>query len=330
MTRILLVETASPKRVRRTAELILKGGIYPDPQLTILCTQDKKTAAYFQEISGVEVLSLIPKRKRALLAQLRGARFDVMRVFWTGEKKYRRMKLLAWKAGIRPVDVEIGDSSVFRLTWKALLRFVQFRGSHPLPKDHYEFVEIETQDRAAEYYEGERILIIQSAAPPQVLRALEILKERRLFRDPRYTLLCRQDPEISRRFQGHPMLYKIRTHRETQGAWSHLRWLRRERFDGVVVFFTGDPSYWKVKYFAFLLGARHTLVFNENYDCFFFSWRAWLTLLAHRFGERSRVGGSPRWTRHVRSLLFVLTKLILFPFRLAWLMLVWLRLRLAN
>jgi hypothetical protein len=95
----------------------------------------------------------------------------------------------------------------------------------------------------------------------------------------------------------------------------------------VVVFFTGDPSYWKVKYFVFLLGARLKLIFNENGDCFFFALRPWLGLLAHRMWRKSRPGFRPRWTHQLKALALLLTKLILLPFRFAWLLLVWARLR---
>jgi hypothetical protein len=123
------------------------------------------------------------------------------------------------------------------------------------------------------------------------------------------------------------MLERVITHSETRQAWKHLRKLRREHFDVVVVLFTGDPSYWKIKYFAFLLGARHTVIFNENDDCFFFSWGTWLSLLAYRMGARSRPGSQPQWTYRARFFAVCLVKALLFPLRFVWLVLVWLRLR---
>ncbi len=127
------------------------------------------------------------------------------------------------------------------------------------------------------------------------------------------------------------MLQSIQTHTEARDTWTHLRAFRRERYDAVVLFLTGDPSYWKVKYFAFLLGARHKVVFNENNDCFYFTVRDWLALLAHRIGERSQVSALPRWswTHQAWVMLFMATKLLLLPFRFVWLLLVWIRLRSA-
>ena len=67
--RILVVETASPKRVRRTVEEILAGGA--EPELTILCGADPATAAYFSEIPGIRVVSLPEKNSGGTYAENR-------------------------------------------------------------------------------------------------------------------------------------------------------------------------------------------------------------------------------------------------------------------
>ena len=327
MTRILLVETASPSRVRKKAQEFLARGPGTDTDITILCCDDLKTIQYFSNVSGVRVIALRRHGERAILNDLNKNYFDIVHTFWTGEKKYRRMKLLALRLRAKLTRVDIGDGGEFRLTWKAFIRHSLFRWKHPLPTDHWEFVPPENAPVTEEYYEGERILIIQSADPVYVLRALEVLRERRLFRSPRYTIFCRNQPEIVRHFKGHPLIHNILIHSETRDSWKHMRDLRRERFDAVVVLFTGDHSYWKIKYFAFLLGARHKLIFNESLDCFFFSLNGWLALMSHRLGEQSRREIRPRWAYSTRFALFLSLKCVIFPFRFLWLLLVWLRLR---
>lgn len=339
MTRILLVETASPQRVREKAEKILAGGIYREPEVTILCSEDPKTIHYLGEVPGVQVVPLRVESRSRILEGLSRRNFDVLHVFWTGEKKYRRMKLIALRLKAKATDVDIGDGSVFRLTWKAIIRHWQFRLAHPLPTDHWKLVpppeapvkpeKPEYIPEKPEYFEGQRILLVQSAEPQYVLQALEQLKDGRLLRNPRYILFCRNRPEVVKHFKNHPMIHQIRMHSEARGSWKHLRSLRKERFKTVVVFFTGDPSYWKIKCFAFLLGARHKLIFNEHNDCFFFNLGDWLALLAHRMEERSRLGVQRRWTFQARTILFLLIKVLLIPFRFIWLLLVWLRLRAA-
>jgi len=179
-------------------------------------------------------------------------------------------------------------------------------------------------------HEGERVLILQSADPRYLLKALDQLKEKPLFHNPCYALFCRNQPEVVRSFLGHPMLSMIWTHSETRNSWRHLRDLRRQKFDALVLFMTGDPSYRKVKLFPFLLGVplRHTLIFNEGLDCFFFNLDQWRTLVSYRIRERlhSPVGGH----YETNGLMPLMLKLAILPFRFLWLLLVWLRLRLAG
>jgi hypothetical protein len=327
MTRILLVETASPKRVRRKAEEILAVEIYPNPEITILTNDHPRIVQYLRETQGIRVIAIDRDKRRQMLRALRRERFDILYVFWTGEKRYRRNKLLAMRMNAAVIEVDIGDEHRFHLSWKNLLRFCLIRWKYPLPSDHYDFYQRWADQEDVDPHEGEKILVIQSAEPPYVLAALEKLDRDPLFQNPRYTLFCRNKPEITRHFIGNPMLHEVRTHSETSNTWDHLRQLRRDRYDAVVVFFTGDPSYWKIKYFAFMLGARHKLIVNENNDCFFFSWGAWLALMAHRMGEKTRRERPPRWTYQLRLVFFLMAKIAVFPLRFLWLLLVWLRLR---
>ena len=329
MTRVLLTQTASARRVRAKARKILSGEPYPEPALTILCAPDDVTVKYFRQLPGADVVPLEQAGRRRILAGLRRRRFDVMVTFWTGEKRYRRTKAAVLGLA-RSTDVDIGDNGNFRLTWRAFLRFWLFRLRHPLPADHARFVLYDGDDDELTGEPMERVLVIQSAEPRLVLRGLEHLERSPIFRNPRYTLFCRNRPEIVSSFQGHPLFAAVRTHSETRGAWKHWRELRSENFDAVVVFFTGDPSYWKIKYFAFLLGARHKVIFNEHNDCFFVEWRTWVSLLARRIGALSEAGGDLPWRYQAQATVSWVLKLTLLPFRFAWLLLVWLLLRRAG
>jgi hypothetical protein len=374
MRRVLLVETASPGRVRKKAEEILDGGLYCSPDLTILCRDNPQSVLELSGVKGAHIIPLSENRKDRILDELKCRAFDVVYAFWTGEKQYRKMKLDALRIPARYRDIDIGDGHVFRLTAGSFVRFLLIRWKHPLPTDHGEFVDrrpepareepkVETEaaaelrsrglgeapptgppasfhrtpaeeqssrqedSRKPERPHGERVLIIQSAEPRYLLHTLERLREQPLFREPRYTLFCRNKPEVIRHFKDHPMLSRVITHSELKGAFQHWSELRRERFDAVVAFFTGDPSYWKIKYLAFLLGARHKVIFNENSDCFFFSWRAWFSHLSYRLARRGSQGVEAPLAAQARALAIPTIKLVLFPFRFLWLLLVWLWLR---
>jgi hypothetical protein len=321
MMRILLVETASPKRIYHKVEEILKTNVNSNPEIALLCREKNRKA--FSGLSGVEIYSVAFHKEHTALKRLNEKKFDMIFAFWTGEKEYRRMKLLALRLRAKRILITSGDGNEFLLTWKAICRHAIFRWQHPLPADHWDFV--------APQYATKRVLIIQSAEPAYVLKALDLLKEGSLFRNACYTIFCRNQPEVVASFRGHPMLHRLLTHSEARDSWKHLKALRRQKFDAIVLFMTGDPSYRKIKLFAFLLGVplRHLLIFNETIDCFFFSWNQWWALLSHRIRARSHLGvGSSR--NPAIQVISVTTKSVLLPFRFLWLLLVWVRLRLFG
>jgi hypothetical protein len=320
--RILLVQTASPKRVRAKAEEILAGGVYENPELTILCAAEPKTRDLFGDLPA-EVVGIDSKTRKDVAARIRAARFELVYVFWTGERQYRATKLLALRLGQKQTYVDIGDGGVFRLTAKALVRFWIFRARRRLPSDHYIYVAQPERPSQPARHPGEHVLVIQSAEPLHLLRTLDSFAQKPLFRNARYTLFCRNRPEVVKQLGAHPLLHEIITHSETRGACAHLLALRRRRFDAVVFFLTGDPSYWKIKWFALLLGTRHKVAVNENNDCFYFGLAAALSLMGHRAGERSRMGVQARWTQQLQIPAFLIVKLVVFPFRFLWLLVIW-------
>jgi len=333
MTRILIVETASPGRIHHKLGQILESGVYPKPEISLLCRPGA-----LQEFSGlrnVKVYTLTTGRKLRIPRELDRKRFDFLYVFWTGEKEYRGMKLLSLRIKAGATYITAGDGNEFRLTWKAVCRHGIFRWRHPLPSDHYDFV-IPPQPGALElekkYTAGERVLILESAEPNFIYNILARLEDKPLFRNPEYTLFCRNRPEAVKTFQEHPMVDQILTHSETRGSWRHLKNLRRRKFDAIVLFMTGNPSYRKIKLFAFLLGVplRRILIFNESLDCFFFNWNQWLALVSHRVNDRPRLDIKIKGIHHLAPPISSATKLVLFPFRFLWLLLVWARLRISG
>jgi hypothetical protein len=331
MTRILLIETASPKRICEKARQILSTGVYPNPEISILCNE--KTSHAYGSLAGVKIYALSEQSKYLQTVEqgLARSNFDLAFAFWTGEKQYRWWKLLGLRLWVKEKYILSGDGNEFRLTWKAIIRHMLFRRKHRLPTDHWDYVTRETEaESEAEAFrpEGEKVLLIQSAEPVYLLESLDRLKP--LFVNPIYTVFCRNHPETVRHLRGHPMLSRIITHSETRGSWQHLRALRRQHFHTIVLFLTGNPSYRKVKLFAFLLGGRRILIFNEFCDCFFFNWSQFLALISSRFQGQPRPALNSKWSQSTRILVSLILKSVLFPFRFLWLLLVWFRLRIAG
>ncbi len=136
-----------------------------------------------------------------------------------------------------------------------------------------------TPGKTAAGMRRENVLIIQSAEPDHVLRVIDHLKDFPLFHNPHYTVFCRDYPEILKHFVGHPMLHRVLPHTKSRGWLKHLVNIRRSHYDAVVVSFTGDPSYWKIKCFSFLTGARLRLIFDQKSNGFYLSWPAWFALM---------------------------------------------------
>jgi hypothetical protein len=327
MTSILLVETAAPKRVRKKVSEILEGDIYRDPKITVLCRQKPETIQQLSEIPGIQVIPLPSGGSRQVLAELNKKNFDVVQAFWTREKKYSRMKFLALriKSGISMIDM--GDGGNWRLTGRFVIRYHYYRLWHPRPNDYYRYVPRQERLQARDHHDGDRVLILQTASKDQMLLGLERLAQTTIFHNPLYYVFCRNHSDVERAFKNHPLIHEVWAHSEMRDVWKHLRFLRRQRFEGLIVFFTGDPSYTKMKYFAFLVGARNKIIFNEHFNCFLFSPGRWFSFLARRFAEHWLESKSLSWHYQTRRLLFLCLKVVLLPFRFAWLLLVWLRLR---
>jgi hypothetical protein len=342
--KILIVQSAHPERVLRAFERLREGHVFAHPSYTLFCRHRPEILDFFRDhpmLAAIRGHSGVRSAWRNLRG-LRREKYDGLVLFFTGEPDHWKITLLAFLLGVPNKLIFKENNDYFLFTWKAAFSLIRQRlwsrlkmvcrngmlrartwlkwpfGRRPRPP-----VPAEEQ----EWYPGERILLLQSAHPPCVLRALDRLGQVPLFHNPRYTLFCRDYPEVREQFQLHPMLYEIRLHSKTQNSWTHLRRLRHERFDAVVLFMTGDRGYWKIQCFAFLLGARHKVIFNENNDCFYFTWRAWFRLLAHRTATRSKLSTHASWTSPITGLLLFLVKLLLLPFRFVWLLMVWLHLR---
>jgi 2-polyprenyl-3-methyl-5-hydroxy-6-metoxy-1,4-benzoquinol methylase len=137
----------------------------------------------------------------------------------------------------------------------------------------------------------EKILVIQSADIDLVARAITAIKSKGLFQQPKITLFCRNDTRSLKYAQQTANVDEYVPHVQAQNAVQHLRELRRRRYDVCVLFLTGDPSYAKIKYFAFLTGAKRILIFNENLDCFYFTWKSFAKFLAARMRALSQKSG---------------------------------------
>src|SRR5512145_2167114 len=93
MKRILLVETASPRRVLHTVRQILDTDLHSQPDICVLCRESSRSV--FAKQAGLTIIPCADPSEPSFIKKINSNGFDVLYAFWTGEKDYRRMKLLA-------------------------------------------------------------------------------------------------------------------------------------------------------------------------------------------------------------------------------------------
>jgi ADP-heptose:LPS heptosyltransferase len=338
---ILVVQSAHPDRVLQVLQALAGKSVFTNPRYTLLCRNEPVILECFKNhpmLAGIRCHSGI-RSAMSSLRSLRREKYDGAVILFTREPEHWKIKIFVFLLGIRNKLIfnEAGDCFYFTwwqasaLVWHRVKQRLATTGRHSLDQVRTLLgLPLSVQRRPApESYPGERILVVQSADASGVLRALDRLRQAPLFANPRYTVFCRDLPETVTKFQHHSMVYETRLHTRTHNSWGHLRLLRRQHYDAVVLFLTGEPGYWKIKCFAFLLGAKHKVVFNENNDCFYFQWKAWSRLLSHRMASRSGISAHAGWKTQVAGLLLKLIKLLCFPFRFVWLLMIWMQLRVS-
>jgi len=103
----------------------------------------------------------------------------------------------------------------------------------------------------------------------------------------------------------------------TRPSWREwlrlVRFLRRSRYDIIVIPWCYDPGFRRLKLAALLAGGRHYIIFNENFDfshpSFSFLWR----FLRARYREGRLFASSTRfWLLPLKAMAFALRFVTLF------------------
>ncbi|MBI1745481.1 MAG: hypothetical protein HYR55_02710 [Acidobacteria bacterium] len=249
------------------------------------------------------------------LAQLLRSRpqdYDGLVLFFSGDPSYHKIKALALVCGLRRILVFKEDLDSFFFSVSGLLRFLALRLRHG----------VKPMENAADAaIVPERVLVLQSAALAVIERALTLIRQRGIFRDPQISLFLREGDRCRANFADYA--YEpphVLSHAGMENTWAHWRAIRHARYDAVVLFLTGDPSFWKIKVFAFLCGAKRLLIFNEHYDCFFYTPTGLISFLMKRWRQRVGTVEAAPHAIVIHALIRV-ARPLLYPFRFAYLLL---------
>lgn len=317
--RIFVCQSAAPEVIAAGIRRLLAQNIFRSPEITVFIREKAAQHPVWQTL-GPSITFMThgegwPQAPKQW-GRLRAAAYDAVVVFLTGDPSYRKMKSFAFALGIRRLLIFNEHLDCFFYAPGPFLRFLTNRCLHGVAPSAVLGTNRPTIP--------ERILVLQSAEPEVMAPILETLSERELFYDPQLTLFLRNEERYRAYFADKPYVKQLQMHTRMANAWAHLRRLRGARYDAVILFLTGDPSYWKMKYFAFLCGARRLLIFNENLDCFFFTPRAFLRFLLNRW-RRAGAHASPPL-----SVLAKILRPLIFPFRFAYLLLYFLVLQMRR
>jgi hypothetical protein len=227
--RILLLESGKPETVKRIL-----------PSWESLADDRKELT----RIPG----SMPP---REAWRRLRNQSFDASVVLCTGERGFLGLKLIPFILRLSPVLVVNENSDHFFAGVRSLIAFSlkRLRYGKNLPR--------------------QTLLFIQTESPEKSGRAISIMKSPEVSRGGPLSVFCSEAdrgyfeelPEVQTVFT-----YKPRALKESLPA---LLRLFRTRPDVIGAVFSDRRIFRLQKLLFFLLPARHRLVFNENFDCFY-------------------------------------------------------------
>jgi hypothetical protein len=121
---------------------------------------------------------------------------------------------------------------------------------------------------------ADRILLVCSSTPERVRQAIERFPNDAVFQHHELDLLCLAGdlPELEK-WSGIRQCRVFPKRRELAAAARLWAQVVRERYAVVIVLWCLEPGRMLAKAFALLCLGRRVLIFNENADCAFLSWR---------------------------------------------------------
>lgn len=314
--KVLFLESADLETAQRALETIARGGLFVQPEITLLCAGGRPSIDGLSRYSNVVRVAAYDE-KLGLWGNLRALRrlapepFDAAAVICNGDPSFRKMRRLGWL--LRPagrakhllIFNEAGGCFYFNLRLFLLMIYRQRR--------HRAYLRSLLASTAPR-----RVLVLQSAEPEAVLRTIETVK-RKLFPDCRITLFCAR--AYLKAFEANPLIERLIPHDGPRRAARYFKELRRQGYSAVVAIFTPDRRFWKIRLFAFLPLADSLIIFNQYGGCFYFNLKDFLRLLWDiKLRERLAGYGSASLLAPLEELLFFLIRLALFPWRYLYLL----------
>ncbi len=270
--RMLLVQTEADEIALKALDTVRKPEVARIGQLFVLCREDK--SSLFEARPEVEQVFTYRRGESLgnlrLLLRLGRLELDSVAAVFSGRPTYRQAKLAFLLIRARHRLVINANHDCFYLRPGNLRRLLTMESAPPqdLPN---------------------RILLIQTEEDETMLECCDLVKDPKVAKFGELLVFCREDKRPL--FEARPDVSQVITYRKgalRRNLWTWRR-LRRMNIDLTAAVFSGRPIYPLQKLLFFLTAAPHRLVFNENLDCFFFSWRRPGELLSLRSSRRRRL-----------------------------------------
>ena len=258
--RIVLFQTETVGYLRHTAGRLKQRRLFPHSELIVVCRPEDRAEA--EAIPEVNRVLCYPKRSLwryyRLWRKLDRLQPDLACGIFSGRSVHRWEKLLFF---LLPASQHLAFNAQLDCYQVSIARLFWMFRSEPLVFDE--------QLMALAAMENYILLLQTTADDLKMLKAITALREPRIAHPAPIAIFCRQDKRAV--FQGVPGVKAVYTYQPGK-RWEGLRALlrlRKLRVDVLGAVLTGEPFARLYKLVFLMLPARHRLVFNPDFNCFY-------------------------------------------------------------
>jgi hypothetical protein len=254
--RILLLQTEAPEYIAETVQRLRSPDLFPQSQILLACREED--CSRLQKLEGVEQIVSYGKASKlkesfSIWRKTKKFRPDINCAVFTGRPIFRKQKLAYFLLGSRQ---KLAFNASLDNYWMTFTSWHRVFAKEPLLPEL--IGETKTD-----------VLVIETAAGSEMLRAIQILQEPHVVPAAGIRVFCRADRRTLFESQAgvdRVVTYSKESLRENLAViWEILR----SRPDVVCAVFSNSRVFRKHKLLFWMVPAGSRLVFNRHLDCFF-------------------------------------------------------------
>ncbi|MFB3903341.1 MAG: hypothetical protein ACE15E_07805 [Acidobacteriota bacterium] len=257
--RIVLFQTETVSYLRHAAGRLKQRRLFPNSELIVVCRPEDRAES--EAIPEVNRVLCYPKRTLwqyyRFWRKLDRLQPDLACGIFSGRSVHRWEKLLFF---CLPAPQHLAFNARLDCYQVSITRLFWMFRSEPLVFDE-QLMALASMENY--------ILLLHTGDDRKMLKAIASLRNPRVARPAPIAVFCRQDKRsVFQGVQGVKAVYTYQPGKRWEGLRALLR-LRKLRIDVLAAVLTGEPFARLFKLLFMLLPARHRLVFNADFDCFY-------------------------------------------------------------